>query len=163
MKAECNGCAWTGSIVCQHCPHVGSIAVPRAGLKPKTHANKYKQMIDLIFLSQKLDVEKEYQFDKRRKWRFDWAIPAMKIAVEYEGLNFTSGSASGHQTIKGVSAGNEKYSEASIAGWCLILVNAISVESGLAHDLIRRAVDSRRIMFHQIPGAKRRRIVSEDI
>ncbi|MDP2643700.1 MAG: hypothetical protein Q8P24_02055 [Desulfobacterales bacterium] len=104
--------------------------------------SKYKRGLELIFLSLGLEVEREYRFHETRKWRFDYALPAMKIAIEYEGLNF-HGGASGHQTIKGVAGGNEKYSEAAIAGWCLILVNALSLESGVAHDLIRRAVDSR--------------------
>lgn len=30
--------------------------------------------------------ESEYQFHETRKYRFDWAIPEYKIAIEYEGL-----------------------------------------------------------------------------
>lgn len=146
MKEECRGCKWVGSKVCQHCPYAGSSLVPYAAPKPQTHANKYKQMIDLVLLSQNLVVEKEYQFDQKRKWRFDYAIgpDSEKIAIEYEGLNFTSGSASGHQTIKGVVNGNEKYSRAAIMGWCVILVDAVSVRSGLAYTLIKDAIESRR-------------------
>ena len=123
--------------------------------KIKNMDNKYKREIDLIFMALGIDVVKEYRFDDKRKWKFDFALPAIKVAVEYEGLNFRHGGASGHQTIKGVTAGNEKYSEASIAGWCLVLVNALSVESGLAHDLIKRAVDGRRIGYESLPGVRR--------
>ncbi len=107
--------------------------------------NKYKQQLELIFLSMKLDVVREYKFHEKRHWKFDFALPAIRVAIEYEGLNFGHGGASGHQTIKGVVAGNEKYSEACIAGWCLVWVNAISVKNGLAHQLIQKAVNSRRV------------------
>ena len=129
--------------------------------KIKNMDNKYKREIDFIFMALGLDVVKEYRFHEKRKWRFDWALPAIKVCVEYEGLNFRGGGASGHQTIKGVAAGNEKYSEASIAGWCLVLVNAISVDSGLAHDLIKRAVSGRRMTFAEI--GKRNRLVGEPL
>ena len=129
--------------------------------KIKNMDNKYKREIDLIFMALGLDVVKEYRFHEKRKWRFDWALPAIKVCVEYEGLNFREGGASGHQTIKGVAAGNEKYSEASIAGWCLVLVNAMSVDSGLAHDLIKRAVNVRRMTFAEI--GKRNRLVGEPL
>ncbi len=128
--------------------------------KIKRMDNKYHKELELIFMALGLDVVKEYQFDDKRKWKFDFALPAIKVAVEYEGLNFRHGGASGHQTIKGVAAGNEKYSEASIAGWCLVLVNALSVESGLAHDLIKRAVDGRRISIAEI--GKRNRLVGRE-
>jgi len=134
----------------------GSKQVP----KIKRQDNKYHKELQLIFMALGLDVVKEYRFDDKRKWKFDFALPAIKVAIEYEGLNFQHGGASGHQTIKGVAAGNEKYSEASIAGWCLVLVNALSVESGLAHDLIKRAVDGRRISIAAI--GKRNRLVGHE-
>ena len=126
----------------------------KAAPKIKRADNKYQQQLELIFLSLGLDVVPEYRFHEKRKWRFDWALPAIRVAIEYEGLNFVHGGASGHQTIRGVAAGNEKYSEANIAGWCLVWVNALSVDSGLALDLIRRAVDSRRIGYKEVPGVK---------
>jgi hypothetical protein len=105
---------------------------------------KPKQILELFIKSLRLEYETEYAFHPGRRWRADFSIPSLKILVEYEGLNFIGGGPSGHQTIKGVVNGNEKYSRAAIMGWCVILVNAISVESGLAFDLIQRAVESRK-------------------
>ena len=122
--------------------------------------NKYKQQLELIFLALKCDVVREYKFHEGRKWRWDYWIvsccgePVDKLAIEYQGLNFGHGGASGHQTIKGIAAENEKYSEGAIAGWCIILVNAISVESGLAHQLIKRALDSRRVGYTLAPSVR---------
>lgn len=129
--------------------------------KLRSFDNKYKQSINLILLSLQLDYVKEYAFMPGRRWRIDWALPAIKVGIEYEGLNFIGGGPSGHQTIKGVAAGNEKYSEAAIAGWCMIFVNAISVDSGLAHDLIRRAVSSRALSHAPVASKRRTGNVSD--
>ena len=80
-----------------------------------------------------------------------------KVAVEYEGLPLQTDK-SRHTTIKGFAGDCEKYSEAAILGWCVIRVNALSLKSGLAHDLIKRAVDARRIMINELPGARRNRL-----
>jgi hypothetical protein len=56
----------------------------------------------------------EYRFHKHRKWRFDWAIPELKIAIEVEGGAFTNGR---HTRGKGFIADMEKYNEAIILGW----------------------------------------------
>jgi hypothetical protein len=119
--------------------------VSNAGSRPKFDKddNKYKKQIELIFLVLKQDVVREYKFHPTRKWRFDYALPDLKVAVEYQGLNFGHGGPSGHQTIKGIAAENEKLSEAAIAGWCVVLVDAISVKIGLAHSLIKKAIESR--------------------
>src|SRR4051812_11455124 len=43
-----------------------------------------------------LELKKEYRFDKNgRRFKFDFAIPALKIGIEYEGLNSEK---SGHTT-----------------------------------------------------------------
>jgi len=65
----------------------------------------------------KYKVEEEYRFHKKRKWRFDFAIPELKIAIEYEGLNSEK---SGHTTLKGYTSDTEKYNEAQQLGWKVI-------------------------------------------
>ena len=32
------------------------------------------------------NFKSEYAFDQVRRWRFDWAIPEIKVAIEYEGI-----------------------------------------------------------------------------
>lgn len=54
----------------------------------------------------------EYQFHPTRKWRLDFAIPELKIAIEIEGRGR-------HQTIKGVRNDLEKYNTAVEMGWKL--------------------------------------------
>ena len=50
----------------------------------------------------------------RRLWRFDWAWPDLKVAIEYEGL---MSAKSRHITITGFSKDCEKYNAAALLGW----------------------------------------------
>jgi len=59
-------------------------------------------------------METEFQFDTERKWRFDWAIPRMKVAFEYEGI---MSKKSRHTTVGGFTGDAEKYNEAAAQGW----------------------------------------------
>lgn len=60
------------------------------------------------------DPETEYKFDKKRRWRFDFAWPAMMIALEAEGGTWTEG---GHTRGKGYEKDCRKYNEATAQGW----------------------------------------------
>lgn len=68
-----------------------------------------------------LELETEHRFDKKRKWRFDWAIPAQKIAIEYEGI-FSHKSR--HTTVIGYMGDVEKYNAATLQGWRIIRLTA---------------------------------------
>ena len=68
-----------------------------------------------------VSLETEYGFHPARKWRFDWAIPSLKIAVEYEGI-FSEKSR--HTTVKGYNADADKYNTAAAMGWRVIRLTA---------------------------------------
>ena len=68
-----------------------------------------------------ISMEPELKFDEVRKWRFDWAFPAAKIAIEYEGI-FSEKSR--HTTKSGYAGDVEKYNAATIAGWRVIRLTA---------------------------------------
>ena len=126
-------------------------------IKKNPVVSKAKAQIELIFMALKCDVVREYKFHEKRRWKFDFCVPEIRLAIEYEGLPLQV-EKSRHTTISGFCNDCEKYSEAAILGWCVIRVNALSVESGLAHTLIKQAVDSRR----RTPGVMMRS-TSEDI
>lgn len=65
----------------------------------------------------KLDCIKEHKFHPVRRWRFDYAIPIAKIAIEVEGGVWTGGR---HTSPKGFLNDIEKYNTATIMGWRLL-------------------------------------------
>ena len=67
----------------------------------------------------------EYTFAKSRMFRFDYAIPDLKIAVEYEGL---MASKSRHTTVTGYTTDTEKYNLAVGLGWDVIRVTSINLK-----------------------------------
>lgn len=82
----------------------------------------------------------EFRFHEVRKWRFDFCWLDLKVAVEYQGLNWKGGGNSGHQSIDGMRNDCEKFTEASLSGWTLILITAETVNNGQAVEWVRRAL-----------------------
>lgn len=73
----------------------------------------------------------EYQFDKARKWRFDFALikDDKKLAIEVEGGTYTSGR---HVRGTGYAKDCEKYNTASAQGWTLFRFTSDMIKSGKA-------------------------------
>lgn len=81
-----------------------------------------ERQLNFIKLAQEatgLPVVAEYQFHPKRKWRFDYAIPAVKIAIEVEGGVFTGGR---HVTGRGFINDMEKYNTAESMGWHVLRI-----------------------------------------
>lgn len=79
-----------------------------------------------------------------RRWRFDFAYLDLKIAIEYQGGVFFQGAHTGHTSTKGITKDFEKFTEASLRGWMLILIDAGSVRSGKALEWVERAIKARK-------------------
>ena len=73
-------------------------------------------------------LEKELQFAKPRKFRFDFAIPEFKIAIEYDGLNSDK---SGHATLVGFTSDTEKINLAISKGWRVLRYTVINYQNVL--------------------------------
>jgi len=71
-----------------------------------------------------LTLEQEYQFSKTRQYRSDFAIPALKILLEYEGGIFMDRG--GHNSHTGIQRDIDKYQLAQKEGWQLIRLTAIN-------------------------------------
>jgi very-short-patch-repair endonuclease len=56
------------------------------------------------------DLTREFVFHEERKWRFDFAFPSVKLAVEVDGRGR-------HQRVDGVRKDCEKGNEAALLGW----------------------------------------------
>jgi len=58
--------------------------------------------------------EREYRFAPPRRWRFDLAYPAIRLAIEIEGGAWVRGR---HTRPAGYAADCEKYNAAALLGW----------------------------------------------
>ena len=84
--------------------------------------------------------ELEVRFHPTRKWRFDLAWPAMRLAVEVEGGSWTHGR---HTRGSGFESDCEKYNEAALAGWTVLRVTPGMIEDGRALGFIERGIRRR--------------------
>ncbi len=73
----------------------------------------------------------ELEFSRERKFRFDWAIPELMIAIEYEGI---FSKKSGHTTINGYTKDCDKYNLAALEGWKILRYTAKNYQN-LGSDL----------------------------
>jgi len=95
---------------------------PKKGLIPKpipAGVQFIKNHLTLL----KLEYIQELVFSKKRKFRFDIAIPNLKIAIEYEGLNSAK---SGHTTMSGYTSDCTKYNLAQKEGWIVLRYTLIN-------------------------------------
>lgn len=82
-----------------------------------------------------LDAHREYRFAPPRMWRFDFAWPEQRFAVEIEGGVWTNGR---HTRGSGFVADTEKYNAAALAGWKVLRFTEKSVRDGSAVELVAR-------------------------
>ena len=79
----------------------------------------------------------EYRFHPVRRWRFDYALPELKIGLEIDGAVFTQGR---HTRGAGVEKDMEKLNEAAILGWRVLRVSTGMVSDGRALGFIERVL-----------------------
>ena len=84
---------------------------------------------------------REYAFAQgiKRKWRFDFAWPEAKVALEVEGGQW-SRSPGRHQRGKGMEGDIEKYNFAGLMGWLVIRASTDMVHDNRAADVVRAAL-----------------------
>ena len=80
----------------------------------------------------------EYQFHSSRKWRFDWAWPLEKVALEVDGGIWIRG---GHNRGAQMKLTWEKENEANIMGWKLLKCEPKDLCTVQTAMLIRRALN----------------------
>jgi very-short-patch-repair endonuclease len=81
----------------------------------------------------------EVRFHDVRRWRFDFAYPESKLAIEYQGGVYAQGK-SGHSTVGGMERDCLKFSTAASMGWRVMPINAGMVRSGEALQLVEAAL-----------------------
>ena len=70
----------------------------------------------------------EHRFDSERKWRFDFAGVAERIAIEVEGGAYTRGR---HTRGTGFIADMEKYNRATVLGWRVLRYTPTQMQDGV--------------------------------
>lgn len=81
--------------------------------------------------------QREYTFAPPRKWRFDFAWPDDRVAVEVEGAIWTQGR---HTRGSGYSADLDKYNAATLQGWRVLRFSGAMIDSGEALRQIETAL-----------------------
>lgn len=88
-----------------------------------------------------VECVKEFRFHQVRRWRFDYAIPALKIALEVEGGAWTGGR---HTRPGGFLNDMEKYNAAAMAGWTVVRTVPEDLISEKTIDMVKELVDLKR-------------------
>ena len=81
----------------------------------------------------------EHRFHATRKWRFDFAWPAARVALEVEGGVWTGGR---HTRGAGYAGDVEKYNEATLAGWRVLRCQPREVFHAKTGAMIRQAINA---------------------
>ena len=82
--------------------------------------------------------EAEYRFHPTRQWRFDFAWPDKKLAVEVEGGVFSNGR---HGRGKGFTEDCVKYNQAVVLGWRVLRFTTAQIAQNEAVEIIKSALD----------------------
>lgn len=78
-------------------------------------------------------IESEFRFHPERKWRFDFAIPSSKIAIEIEGGMWTGGR---HTRGSGYARDCEKYNTAAAMGWRIFRLGTGMINTSCVQQII---------------------------
>jgi hypothetical protein len=98
-------------------------------------------LIQSLFAKHNLPVPvAEYQFHPERRWRFDWAWPEHKIAVEIEGGIWTGGR---HTSPKGFFADMEKKNAAAVLGWRILYITPKAAGTLIMLQLVKDCIQPR--------------------
>lgn len=82
----------------------------------------------------RIEMVREFIFHPKRKWRFDFALPEQRIAIECEGGLWTGGR---HTRGSGAIGDMQKYNEAARLGWKVFRFDGNAVASGEAIQYLR--------------------------
>ena len=81
--------------------------------------------------------ECEYRFYPTRSWRFDFAWPERRLAVEVEGGTWSQGR---HTRGRGFAADCAKYNAAALLGWRVLRFTGEMVEDWTAVEMVQVAL-----------------------
>lgn len=86
-----------------------------------------------------VECVRELLFHPSRKWRFDYAIPDHRIALEVEGGVWTRGR---HTRPQGFLGDIDKYNQATLLGWRVFRTTPAQLLRTSTLELLRKAIES---------------------
>lgn len=108
---------------------------------PKTISNleaTLKAMMTFVGIPE--PIHDKHRVCPEREWRYDFAWPDFKVAVECEGGIHTGGR---HVRGYGFEGDCEKYNRAAVDGWCVLRFCAEQIKDNTALDVIEEALRRR--------------------
>lgn len=114
-----------------------------APAKPRKTARKGPKTAEVdLFVefarAEGLAVAREYEFHPQRRWRFDYALPRERIALEVEGGVWQYGR---HNRAAGFLGDMDKYNAAAVLGWRVLRVTPKNLRRAATLEMIRAAIN----------------------
>ncbi|WP_262246999.1 endonuclease domain-containing protein [Parapedobacter soli] len=113
--------------------------MPRKKKKPKAPGTDF--FCALVRSDIKVDIVTEYRFHPVRRFRFDYAIPEYKIAVEKDGGVWMKGGGA-HSRPSNILRDMEKLTLAAVDGWIVIRRTPQELCTSETLNLIRKAIQT---------------------
>jgi very-short-patch-repair endonuclease len=99
--------------------------------------SRLEETLAVLLRHEGVAYEREYRFDDKRRWRFDFAFPDKRLAVEIDGGTWVRGR---HQRPEGYERDCEKLNAAALAGWRVLRFTGKMVMNGTAMTTIKRSL-----------------------
>lgn len=111
--------------------------MPKSPKKTKFVSNN--DMFTLLCqTSLRTECVRELRFHNVRKWRFDYALPEYRIALEVEGGVWTGGR---HTSPKGFLNDIEKYNTAAMMGWRVVRTTPDDLLKQATIEMLRKFIE----------------------
>ena len=107
-------------------------------MKKQTNNGKYPIFLQVLSISGLPSPVQEHKFHPERKWRFDYAYPDKKVAIEIDGGTWNNGA---HVRPIHYQSDCEKFNEAAILGWRVLKFIPQELNSMKTVDKIKKALD----------------------
>ena len=110
----------------------------KAGSRAPGPGSKLEAEFALQVKAHKLPTPtREHKFHPVRKWRFDFAWPDQKIAVELHGATYSNGR---HNRGAGMRNDADKVNAAQLMGWITLIFTSDHLKDGTAIQHVKEAL-----------------------
>lgn len=106
----------------------------------KAERLKIQKNVVQFYKDHGLEAVPEFRFHPQRNWRFDYAFPKFKVAIEVQGGLFIRG---GHNRGAGYLQDMEKFNHAAAVGWLIIQCQPKDICMDETVQFVKDAIDSR--------------------